>query len=177
MVVVKTEVLQKVRTCTCEDENARFPIPADLIIDQSGAGPGTIDHDSREDPLGRPTGCNRAGRIKEVDRRMLIAADIPKANALDQSLRDLLQIEGSAAPIEDLNSVSSGAHEHDGAARHEDLVLVKTRADKDLIFRARLLQSKTRKGVAVRVSCIDHQSFPAPRIRGNRSVERRGHAI
>ena len=107
MVIGKTDVFGQIGLCPGKTENTRFAILAYLVVDKGRPAIRTIQHDAREETFRGPALRNRAGGIKDVDRGMLVAADVTKRHTGNAAAGNLLQIQGAASAAENLDVVPS----------------------------------------------------------------------
>lgn len=56
-----------------------------------------------------------------------------------------------------MNEVSTGADEGNRSRRHEDLVLISSRTDEDLVVRLRLGKRRTRSRIGLGILSVHHQ--------------------
>ena len=119
MVIVETDVPGQVGLRAGKTENARFAIPAHLIVYKGRPAVRAIDDNAREQSFGGPALRNRAGGIKNIDRGVLVASDVTERDAGDAPAGHLLQVQGTAPAAEDLDVVTSGADQLNGLLRGE----------------------------------------------------------
>lgn len=111
MVIGKTDVFGQIGLCPGKTENARFAILAYLVVDKGRPAIRTINHDSGQEAFRGPALRNRAGGIKDVDRGMLVAADVTKRHTGNAAAGNLLQVQRAASATEDLDVVPSGSNQ------------------------------------------------------------------
>ena len=140
VMVCEAQVLRDIGTSLGEHKNAGFAVVADFIVDQRGPGKGSVDDHAGENAFGRAASADGAGGVQDVQNRILVAADVAKGDPCDAAARDVLQIEGPAAPAEDLYRIPSGPGHNNWPIRDEDLILVNAGPDEDLIVRSGVLE-------------------------------------
>src|SRR5213083_1624757 len=74
-------VLRDIRPRAREDEDAGFPVVADLVVRECRAAVRPVDHGARQDAFRGPAGGDRADGIEHIDGRVLIASDIAKGDS------------------------------------------------------------------------------------------------
>ncbi len=114
MMIVETYVPGQVGLRAGKTENAGFTISAYLIIDKGWPAVRAINDNSGEQAFGGPALRNRAGGIKNIDRRVLVASDVTERDAGNATAGNLLQIQGTAPAAEDLDVVTPGTDQLNG---------------------------------------------------------------
>ncbi len=92
---------------------------------------------------------------------MLIAPDIAKRDAGDAPSRRALQIQRTAAPIEDHDQIAPGPDQPHRSIVYKQLVLIRAGTDIDLVTAAGILQCGTRERITARILCINDQRLAA----------------